>query len=62
MLNQDKERVETIEYEYNEIMKMKAEGLNHREIGLELGISDATVSRKLSKYRKIKALEESNTK
>jgi len=41
---------------------MKTEGLNHKEIGLELGISDATVSRKLSKYRKIKALEESNTK
>jgi Fic family protein len=62
LLNQDKERVETIEYVYNEIMKMKEKGLNHKEIGLELGISEPTVGRKLSRYRKLKALEESNNK
>ena len=62
LLNKDKERIETVRYEYDEIMKMKSEGLTHKEIGLEMGVSNATVSRKLLKYRKIKALEESNTK
>ncbi len=38
---------------------MKEEGLTHKEIGLELGISDVTVGRKLSKYKKLKSLEES---
>jgi predicted transcriptional regulator len=54
--------METIEYEYAEIMKLKDEGLSHKEVGLELGMSDATVSRKISKYKKLKALEKSNHK
>jgi len=62
LLNQDKERVETIEYEYNEIMKMREEGLTLDEIGVELGVSQSGVSKKLARYRKLKALEESNQK
>ena len=59
LLTQKKERRETIEYEYNEIMGLKEQGLSYKEIGIELGISDATVSRKISKYKKLIALEES---
>lgn len=62
LITQTKERMETIEYEYAEIMKLKDEGLSHKEVGLELGMSDATVSRKISKYKKLKALEKSNHK
>ena len=62
LLNQDKERAETIEYEYNEIMKMKSEGLTHKEIGIEMGVSESAIGRKLSRYRKQKSLEESNQK
>ena len=62
LITQNKERRETIEYEYNEITKLKEEGLTYKEIGLELGISDATVSRKISRYKKILALEESTKK
>lgn len=60
LLTQKKERRETIEYEYEEIMALKQLGLTHKEIGLELGISEVTVGRKLSKYKKLKSLEESN--
>ncbi len=43
-------------------MEMKNKKMTHEEIGLELGVGSSSISRKLSKYRKIKALEESNTK
>lgn len=60
LLNKDKERVELIEAEYNEIMAMKSEGRTHEEIGLELGISKMAVSRKISRYKKQVALQNSN--
>lgn len=62
LLTQSKERRETIEYEYDEIMKLKAEGLTHEEIGLELGISQSSVSKKISRYKKLLALEENKPK
>ena len=62
LLNKDKENIETLEYEYNMIMEMKNKKMTHEEIGLELGVGSSSISRKLSKYRKIKALEESNIK
>ena len=62
LLYQNKERIEVIESEYNEIMRLKAEGLTHKEIGLELGIAESSVGRKISRYKKQKALEESNPK
>ncbi|MCK9199390.1 MAG: AAA family ATPase [Bacilli bacterium] len=62
LLTQNKERRETIEYEYDEIMKLKQEGLTHEEIGLRLGVSKAGISRKISRYNKLKALEDSNQK
>jgi predicted transcriptional regulator len=43
-------------------MKMREEGLTLDEIGVELGVSQSGVSKKLSRYRKLKALEESNQK
>lgn len=62
LLYQNKERVEVIESEYKEIMKMKQQGLTHEEIGKELGVSHTTVSKKISRYKKQKALEDSNSK
>lgn len=52
LLTQNKERRETIEYEYDEIMKLKNEGLTLNEIGLELGISQSSVSKKNIKVQK----------
>lgn len=62
LITQTKERRETIEYEYAEIMKLKDEGLTHNEIGFELGISQSAVSKKISKYKKILSLEENKPK
>jgi len=62
LLYQNKERVEVIESEYKEIMRMKSEGLTLAEIGKELGLSKATLYRKIARYKKQKALEDSNQK
>ena len=62
LMNKDKERKETIEYEYNEIMKLKGEGLTHEEIGNELGVSKSSVSKKITRYNKLKSLEDTNQK
>lgn len=62
LLTQKKERRETIESEYNEIMGLKEQGLTHKEIGLELGIVESSVGRKLSRYKKLLALESNNPK
>ena len=39
---------------------MKAEGLTHEEIGIELGVSKSAVSKKISRYNKLKSLEDTN--
>ncbi|MBP1646536.1 MAG: hypothetical protein H6Q16_2114 [Bacteroidetes bacterium] len=62
LITQNKERRETIEYEYNEITKLKEQGLTHEEIGNEMGISKSSVSKKISRYNKLIALENSNNK
>lgn len=62
LMNKDKERKETIEYEYNEIMRLKGEGLTHEEIGNELGVSKSSVSKKITRYNKLKSLEDTNQK
>lgn len=62
LLTQKQERRETIESEYNEISKLKEQGLTHEEIGLELGISKSSVSRKVSRFKKLVSLEESKPK
>lgn len=62
LITQSKERMETIEYEYNEIMKLKGEGLTHEEIGNELGVSKSSVSKKITRYNKLKSLEDTNQK
>jgi len=41
---------------------MKAEGLTHKEIGIELGISKSSVSKKISRSNKLKSLEDTNQK
>ena len=62
LLNKDQERMEVIELEYNEIMALRNDKLTYKEIGLELGISESNVSKKISRYKKLKALEDSNQK
>lgn len=62
LMNKDKENIEFIETEYNEIMKLKEEKLTHEEIGIRLGVSKSGITRKISRYKKLKALEESNQK
>ena len=62
LLNKDQERMEVIEAEYNEIMKLKQEGLTHEEIGIELGVGKSSVSKKISRYNKLKSLEDTNQK
>lgn len=63
LLYQNKERVEVIESQYNEIMRMhKEHKMTYKQIGLEMGVSDATISRRVREYKKLKALEESNSK
>jgi DNA-binding NarL/FixJ family response regulator len=43
-----------LEAEYNEIISLKEQGLNNREIGLKIGVSHVTVMNKVRKYEKIK--------
>ncbi len=62
LLTQKKERRETIEYEYEEIMALKGQGMTHEEIGLELGVSKSTISKKISRYNNLLALETSTPK
>lgn len=62
LLTQKKERRETIESEYEEIMALKGQGMTHEEIGLELGVSKSTISKKISRYNNLLALETSTPK
>lgn len=62
LMNKDKDNIELIEAEYNEIMTLKQENLTHEEIGLRLGVSKSSISRKISRYKRLKALEDSNQK
>ena len=62
MLNKYKERAETIGFEYDEIIKLNQEGLTHEEIGIELGVSKSSITRKISRYKKLMALENSKPK
>ncbi|MBP1630825.1 MAG: hypothetical protein H6Q15_1718 [Bacteroidetes bacterium] len=62
LLTQKQERRETIESEYNEISRLKEQGLTHEEIGLELGVNKSSISRKIARHKKLMALEESKPK
>jgi len=46
-----------LETEYNEIISLKEQGLNYREIGLKLDISHSTVMRKIKTFEKLKNSE-----
>ena len=61
LLNKDSESKELINAEYNEIKDLKDMGMTHEEVGLKLGISKSTVSKRTTRYKKLKALEENNT-
>lgn len=59
LLNKDTESKIVIKADYEEIQKLKDIGMTHDEISIELGVSKSSVARKLSRYKKLKALEES---
>ncbi len=57
VLCQKRETIEVVEADFEEIQELKDKGLTVEEIGLELGLSRATISRKITKYNKLKALK-----
>ena len=43
-----------LETEYNEIISLKEQGLNYREIAMKFGVSHTTIQRKIKSYEKLK--------
>ena len=58
-LNSNEVSMEDLETEYNNIIYLQDQGLGLREIGLKLGLSQSSVTRKIKRYEKLK---ESSTK
>jgi len=58
LLNKDSDSRELVNVEYSEIKELKDMGKTHDEVGLILGISKATVSKRITRYKKLKALED----
>ncbi|MFA7082266.1 MAG: hypothetical protein WC135_06605 [Bacteroidales bacterium] len=59
LLSQKSETREVIESEYRDIKALQDVGRSYDEISLELGISKSSVSRRVSKFNKLRALEKS---
>ena len=59
LLTQKSETKEVIEAEYKDIKELKDRGRTLEEIGLDLGVSRATIARKISRFKKLEALENS---
>ena len=60
LLSQKSESIEVVRSEFKDINELRERGMTHEEIGLELGMSKSAVSKKITRYNKLKALEESN--
>ncbi len=56
-INTNEVNLSTLEAEYKEIISLKEQGLNYREIGLKFGVSHGTIMNKLKRYEKIKNAE-----
>ena len=61
-INTTEVSLSNLEAEYNEIISLKEQGLNYREIGLKFGVSHVTVMNKVRKYEKIKNSDKSLNK
>lgn len=61
-INTNEVSLSKLEAEYNEIISLKEQGLNYREIGLKFGVSHVTVMNKVRKYEKIKNSDKSLNK
>lgn len=59
LLSQKSETREVIESEYRDIKELQDVGRSYDEISLELGISKSSVSRRVTKFNKLRALENS---
>ncbi|MFA7081663.1 MAG: AAA family ATPase, partial [Bacteroidales bacterium] len=59
LLTQKSETREVVEAEYKDIKELKDKGRTLEEIGLDLGVSRATIARKISRFKKLEALENS---
>lgn len=53
-INANEVNLSTLEAEYNEIISLKKQGLNYRDIGLKFGVSHTSIYRKMKQYEKIK--------
>lgn len=56
-INTNEVNLTKLETEYNEIISLKEQGLNYREIGLKFGVSHGTIINKIKRYEKIKNAE-----
>lgn len=61
-LNSAEVSIEGLESEYNNIILLQDQGLGLREIGLKLGVSHSSITRKIKRYEKLKesSLKENN--
>lgn len=62
LINKNKDNIESLEYEVNEIIALKEKGLTYEEIGKRLGVSPSSISRKMKKYKEYVALNESSNR
>lgn len=53
-INSNEVSLSTLEAEYKEIISLKEQGLNYREIGLKFGVSHTSIIRKIKMYEKVK--------
>ena len=56
-INTNEVSLSTLEAEYKEIISLKEQGLNYREIGLKFGVSHTTIQRKIKSFEKLKNAE-----
>ncbi|MFV0598881.1 MAG: AAA family ATPase [Bacteroidales bacterium] len=56
-INTNEVNLSTLEAEYKEIISLKEQGLNYREIGVKFGVSHSTIISRMKRYEKIKNSE-----
>ncbi|MDD4704080.1 MAG: AAA family ATPase [Bacteroidales bacterium] len=56
-INTNEVSLSTLEAEYKEIISLKEQGLNYREIGIKFGVSHSTIISRMKRYEKIKNSE-----
>lgn len=56
-INTNEVSLSSLEAEYKEIISLKEQGLNYREIGIKFGVSHSTIISRMKRYEKIKNSE-----